>query len=471
MSGPDASAGAAPSAPSVPSAAAAAPGTPPPDGRGLKRVLGLPSLFFFGLAYMVPLAAFTTYGIVTDMTRGHLPTAFLVTLAAMTFTALGYANMVRAFPVAGSAYTYTQQAFGPATGFLTGWALLLDYIFLPTISYIVIGLYLGIAIPSVPAWIWVLLTIALVTGLNVLGIKLVTGMNMVLVGAQGVFIAVFLVMSYLTVSGRSTPVDLLAPFYSADFSLTALIGGSAILCLSFLGFDAISTLSEEAREPERSIPKAIILCTLFCGLLFVLMSWAGHLVHPDWRTFTDPDSASVEVMASAGGGFLAAFFTAAYVAACFASAMAAQSAVSRILFSMGRDGALPRRVFGAVHPRFRTPHLATLAVGAVSLLACVMTLDLAAALVSFGALIAFTFVNLSVIKHYAIGQGRRRGTDFLRYVLTPGIGVALTLWLWTSLSWLTFVIGLSWVGLGFLLLLRLTRGFTRPAPTMDDRGT
>ncbi|WP_236568001.1 APC family permease [Nocardiopsis sp. FR6] len=434
-------------------------------------MLGLPSLFFFGLAYMVPLAAFTTYGIVTEITLGHLPTAFLVTLAAMLFTALAYANMVRAYPVAGSAYTYTQQTFGPATGFIIGWALLLDYIFLPTISYIVIGLYMEIAVPSVPGWIWVLLTIAVVTGMNVLGIKLVTSMNMVLVSAQGVFVVVFLTMGYLTVSGRSAPADLIAPFYGPDFSLTALIGGAAILCLSFLGFDAISTLSEEARDPRRSIPRAIILCTVFCGLLFVLMAWVGHLVYPDWQNLNDPDSASVEVMARAGGGFLAAFFTAAYVTACFASAMAAQSSVSRILFSMGRDGTLPKRVFGAVHPKYRTPHLATLAVGAVSLLACVMSLELAAALVSFGALIAFTFVNLGVIKHYAIGLGRRRGTDLLRYVLVPGIGVALTLGLWTSLSWQSFAIGLCWVAVGFLLLLRLTRGFSRPTPTMDDHAT
>ncbi|MEB3370907.1 APC family permease [Saccharopolyspora mangrovi] len=439
--------------------------TTAPGERGLNRVLGLPSLFLFGLAYMVPLAAFTTYGIATDVTRGHLPTAFIVTLVAMTFTALAYANMVRAYPVAGSAYTYTQQTFGPATGFLTGWALLLDYLFLPTISYIVIGLYLGIAIPTVPAWIWVVLAIALVTGLNILGIKLVTGMNMILVGAQGAFIATFLVMSYLTVSGRSTAADLVAPFYNADFSLTAVTAGAAILCLSFLGFDAISTLSEEAREPQKTIPRAIVLCTVFCGLLFVFMSWVGHLVHPDWRSFSDPDSASVEVMVSAGGDFLAAFFTAAYVAACFASAMAAQSAVSRILFSMGRDGTLPKRVFARVHPKFRTPHLATLVVGVVSLLACVMSLDQAAALVSFGALIAFTFVNLCVIKHYAIGRGRHRGADFLRYVLTPGIGVALTVWLWTSLSHLTFIIGLSWVAVGLVQLFRITRGFNEPAPT------
>ncbi|RKT83189.1 Amino acid transporter [Saccharopolyspora antimicrobica] len=445
-----------------PDGRAAAPAAARPE---LRRVLGLPSLFFFGLAYMVPLAAFTTYGIVTDVTRGHLPAAYLVTLAAMAFTALSYASMVRAYPVAGSAYTYTQQSFGPATGFLTGWALLLDYIFLPTISYIVIGLYLGIAIPAVPAWIWILLAIALVTGLNVLGIKLVTGMNMVLVGAQGVFIATFLVMSYLTVSGRSAAADLVAPFFSPEFSLTAVVAGSAVLCLSFLGFDAISTLSEEARNPRTSIPRAIVLCTVFCGLLFVVMSWAGHLVYPDWQTFTDPDSASVEVMARAGGDFLAAFFTAAYVAACFASAMAAQGAVSRILFSMGRDGALPERVFARVHPEYRTPHLATLVVGAISLLACVMSLDQAAALVSFGALIAFTFVNLSVIKHYAIDRGNRRGADLLRYVIAPGIGVALTIWLWTSLSPTTFAIGLAWVAIGFLQLLRLTRGFKRPAPT------
>ena len=117
----------------------------------LKRTLGLPSVVFFGLAYMVPLTVFTTYGIVTELTSGHLPAAYAVTMVAMIFTAVAYANMVRAYPVAGSAYTYVQQSFGASTGFLAGWALLLDYLFLPMLNYMVIGIYMGVAFPAIPA--------------------------------------------------------------------------------------------------------------------------------------------------------------------------------------------------------------------------------------------------------------------------------------------------------------------------------
>src|ERR671914_542070 len=160
-----------------------------PTGR-LHRVLGMPELILFGLAYMVPLTVFTTYGVVTDLTAGHLPGAYVLTLAAMLFTAYSYGRMVVAHPYAGSAYTYTQKAFGGHVGFATGWALMLDYIFLPMINYLVIGIFINAAWPAVPNWVWVVLAIVLVTGLNVVGIKLVARMNLVLVGFQVVFIAV-----------------------------------------------------------------------------------------------------------------------------------------------------------------------------------------------------------------------------------------------------------------------------------------
>ena len=127
---------------------------PPPskeEGEGhLLRVLGTPSLTLFGLVYMVPLTVFTTYGIVTQVTGGRLSVAYLVTLAAMVFTARSYARMAAAYPVAGSAYTYTQKSFGAPFGFLAGWSLLLDYLFLPMLNYLVIGIYMSAAIPAVP---------------------------------------------------------------------------------------------------------------------------------------------------------------------------------------------------------------------------------------------------------------------------------------------------------------------------------
>lgn len=433
----------------------------------LKRALGLPSLVLFGLAYMVPLTVFTTYGIVTTETKGHLPAAYVITLAAMLFTAYSYANMVRAYPQAGSAYTYTQKSFGPHLGFMTGWSLLLDYLFLPMINYMVIGIYMTAQFPSVPTWVWILASIILVTGLNILGISLVAKMNFILIAVQIVFIVVFVALSIRTMASHGSTPSLLAPFFTSDMSLSNVVAGSAILCLSFLGFDAVSTLSEEAKDAKKMIPRAIIICTVAGGGLFILISYVGHLVFPDWQSFSDPDSASLDVMKFAGGAFLSTFFTAAYVAGCFASAMASQVSVSRILYAMGRDGVLPTRVFGRLHARFRTPYLSTLVVGVVSLLAIPISLDVASSMISFGALIAFTMVNLSVIKHYMIDKKFRGGAATFKYVIVPAIGVLLCLWLWTSLAGITFVVGISWVLVGFIYLLGLTRMFRRRPPELD----
>lgn len=431
----------------------------------LQRVLALPSVVLFGLAYMVPLTVFTTYGVVTDLTAGHLPAAYVVTLTAMLFTAYSYGLMVRAHPYAGSAYTYTQRSFGPHVGFVTGWALLLDYLFLPMINYLVMGIYLEAAFPGVPVAVWILGAIVLVTTLNVLGIRLVARMNFVLVAFQVVFIAVFLVAAARTISGTALPSPA-EPFLPSGTELPAILGGAAILCLSFLGFDAVSTLSEETRDPRRRIPRAIMLVTLIGGVTFIVVSYVGHLVFPRWQDFTDVDAAALDVVGRAGGAALAAFFTAAYIAGCFASAMAAQASVSRILYAMGRDGALPGRVFGRLHPRFHTPALAIAVVGLLSCVALVIGLELASAMISFGALVAFSLVNLSVIKHYVVDERHRSSADLLAYAAVPGIGVLLTLWLWTSLTGTAFAVGLVWIAVGFAYLAALTRMFTRRPPEL-----
>ncbi len=431
----------------------------------LHRVLGLPALVLFGLAYMVPLTVFTTYGVVTDSTAGHLPGAYVLTLAAMLFTAYSYGRMVVVHPYAGSAYTYTQKSFGSHAGFLVGWALLLDYIFLPMINYLVIGIYLNAQFPSVAQPLWIVGAIVLVTALNVIGIRLVTRMNLVLVAFQIVFLAVFAVAAVRSIATDGAP-SLSAPFFGGNPHYAALFAGAAILCLSFLGFDAISTLSEETHNPRRTIPLAIMLTTVIGGVTFIAVSYMAHLAFPDYTTFTNADSASLDVMKHVGGSLLASFFTAAYIAGCFASAMASQASVSRILYAMGRDGVLPRRVFGQLSVRFRTPVLAILVVGAVSFVALFISLELAAAMISFGALVAFSFVNLSVIKHYIIDGGRRGAGDIMRYAVAPAIGVALTAWLWTSLSSTTFTVGGIWVAIGVGYLLFLTRMFTRRPPQL-----
>ena len=260
--------------------------------------------------------------------------------------------------------------------------------------------------------------------------------------------------------------DLAAPF-TGDGTATGLgpvLAGAAILCLSFLGFDAVSTLSEEAKDPRRGVPRAIMIATISAGLIFILLSYVAQLVYPS-NEFADVDSGSLDVMVAAGGQFLNNFFTAAYVAGALGSALTSQASVARILYAMGRDGILPRKLFGHISPRFSTPVYAILVVSVVSLLAIVIDLATLASLISFGALVAFSAVNLSVIKHFFVDL-RDRSRVALN-LIAPGVGFLLTAWLWTSLSGMTLVLGLIWLAIGFVWLLVVTRGFRRPTPVLD----
>ncbi|WP_179466730.1 APC family permease [Mycolicibacterium vinylchloridicum] len=437
--------------------------TGPHEGH-LKRALGLPSLVLFGLVYMVPLTVFTTYGIVTETSGGRLPLAYIVTLITMVFTALSYARMAAAIPVAGSAYTYTQRTFGAPVGFLAGWSLLLDYLFLPMLNYLVIGLYLNAALPALPAWVIVVVSIAIVTVLNIVGIVSVARANFLIIAIQAIFIVVFVALAIAKTTGYGT-VDLLAPFTGDGTAggMNPILAGAAILCLSFLGFDAVSTLSEEARDAKRTVPQAIMIATIVSGIIFILLSYVSQLVFPS-NKFADVDTGSTDVMLAAGGAFVNTFFTAAYVAGALGSALTSQASVARILYAMGRDGILPRKVFGHVSAKYSTPVYAILTVSVISLLAIWIDLAILASVVSFGALVAFSVVNLSVIKHYFVDMRER---NILLNLIAPLIGFLLTAWLWTSLSGTALTIGLIWLAIGFVWLLVVTRGFRRPTPVLD----
>jgi putrescine importer len=431
-----------------------------------RRVLGLPALVLFGLAYMVPLTVWTTYGVVVTKTQGFLTSAYVLTTVAMLFTAYSYGRMVVAHPVAGSAYTYASRAFGRPLGFMVGWALLLDYVFLPMINYLVIGLYMKDYFPATPQGLWVVLAVLLVTGLNILGVRLLARMNFIFISAQVIFILVFVGMTLAKLSDVDVP-SLSSPFYGDGFDGGLIASGAAILALSFLGFDAVSTLSEETRDPKVRIPRAIVLCALAGGLIYIVQAYLGQLVYPDWKSLVGhEDTASAIVMKYVGKDFLNSFFTAVYVSSAFACAMASQASVARILYAMGRDSTLPKGFFGTLHPRFRTPITANMVVGVFGLTALFISLTTVSSMISFGALAAFSFVNLAVIKTYWFDKGERDGGAFVRYWVLPLLGFAFTIYLWTQLSGLTFKIGLSWVAAGFLYLLYLTRGFRKAPPEM-----
>jgi len=433
---------------------------------GLRRVLSLPALVFFGMAYMAPLVVLTTYGVVTVQSEGHLPLVYVFTLVAMLFTAFNYGQMARRIPMAGSAYTYSSVAFGEKFGFLVGWALMLDYLFLPMINYLAIGMFMGAFFPNIaPQW-WMVGYMLLVLIFNLLGVKTLSRSNFITVGMQ-IFCLVFFVAAAILFIADTPPPSYTAPFWHADTNVSAVIAGAAVLCLSFLGFDAVSTMSEEAIHARRDIPRAILLCTLACGLLYIVVAYFGHLVFPDWRSFADVESGGVEVVQKTGSKLAYAWLIATTFVAGMASAMASQASVTRIPYAMGRDGVLPKRVFGVIWQRHGTPARATCVVSLLSLAAFAISLELAATVISFGALIGFFFVNLAVPAVFLRDPANRTPGGCLRYGLVPAIGTLLTIWLWTSLSADAFKIGLAWLAVGLVYLLWLTRGFTRTMPKIS----
>jgi putrescine importer len=428
----------------------------------LERSLGLWSIVMLGLGYLAPMALFDTFGIASGSTDGHVPLAYLIALVAMLFTAFSYGKMVKVFPSAGSAYTYAQKTINPNLGFMVGWSSLLDYLLLPMVNALLAQIYLTAIFPEVPSWIWVVAFILIITCANIWSLTSIAKFNTFLVLYQVMVIAFFIILAIRELhSGEGYGSVLTAgPFYKPDIQVPSLVVGATVLCFSFLGFDAVTTYSEETAHPTKTIPRAIFLTALIGGLLFIIGSYFTQAVFPDVSKFNNPDAASPEIAFHVGGRLFQLFFLAASLSSTVSSGLASHASVSRLLYVMGRDHVLPEKIFGYVHPRLRTPVLNIILVGLLSLTALLFNLETAASFISFGALIAFTFVNLSVIAHYALKKKMYKTIKgFLSHVVMPGIGAAFVSVLWYNLEHNSFMLGMGWAGVGFMYLLYVTKLF------------
>lgn len=433
----------------------------------LQRTLSLGSVVLFGIAYMTPIIVLGTFGILAQSTAGMVPAAYLAALVAMFFTALSYGRMAAAFPVAGSAYSYVRKAISPKLGFIAGWAVLLDYLFLPMAIWLIGAAYLASAFPSIPQWIWVLAFIGITSAINVIGLKLANGINALLMLVQFLVLIAFVALCVHYVGGdASTPLWSIKPFFNGDMQLPLIMSGAAIACYSFLGFDAVSTLTEETRDPRRTIPRAIMLITLIGGLIFVGVSYFVQIAHPSLQ-FASVDSAAYEIARNIGGDLFVSIFLIGLIVGQFASGLSAQASGSRLLFAMGRDGVLPKSFFGTLHARFGTPVNSILLCAVVALLALKLDVTTSTSFINFGAFLAFSLVNLSVIFHYWIGGEKKGLRELVLFLVFPLIGLVADLWLMVSLDHLAVYLGLSWLAIGVVYLAVLTGGFRRQPPEMD----
>ncbi|MGY2343394.1 APC family permease [Pseudomonas sp. SDO5532_S415] len=433
----------------------------------LQRTLSLGSVVLFGIAYMTPIIVLGTFGILAQSTAGMVPAAYLAALVAMFFTAMSYGRMASAFPVAGSAYSYVRKAISPKLGFIAGWAVLLDYLFLPMAIWLIGAAYLNSAFPAVPQWVWVLAFIGITSAINIVGLKLANGINALLMLVQFLVLVAFVALCVHYVGGdASTPLWSIKPFFNGDMQMPLIMSGAAIACYSFLGFDAVSTLTEETRDPRRTIPRAIMLITLIGGLIFVCVSYFVQVAHPSFQ-FDSVDSAAYEIARNIGGDLFVSIFLIGLIVGQFASGLSAQASGSRLLYAMGRDGVLPKSFFGTLHERFGTPINSILLCAVVALLALKLDVTTSTSFINFGAFLAFSLVNLSVIFHYWIGGEKKGLRELVLFLIFPFIGLVADLWLMVSLDHLAIYLGLSWLAIGVVYLAVLTGGFRRQPPEMD----
>ncbi|MRT61219.1 APC family permease [Pseudomonas sp. CAH-1] len=433
----------------------------------LKRTLSLGAVTLFGIAYMTPIIVFGTFGILADTTGGSVPSAYLAASVAMLFTALSYGKMAKAFPVAGSAYTYVRKSISPKLGFLAGWAVLLDYLFLPMAIWLIGAAYLHSAFPSVPHPVWVLAFIGVTTAINIVGLQLAKTVNGVLMLLQFLVLVAFVGLAAHYVTGPlNQPFWSLAPFYQDSFQLPLVMSGAAIACYSFLGFDAVSTLTEEAHEPRKTIPRAILLITLLGGVIFIVASYFVQLAHPSTDS-ANADSAAYEIAKNIGGDIFVSFFLIGLIVGQFTSGLAAQASASRLLFAMGRDGVIPKRLFGRLSERFGTPVISIILCGVVALLALRMDVTTSTSFINFGAFLAFSLVNLSVIFQYWIAERQRGAKAVMVYLMLPLIGLIADIWLMASLDHMAIYLELAWLAIGLVYLVIITGGLRREPPEMD----
>ncbi|QBF27377.1 APC family permease [Pseudomonas tructae] len=431
-----------------------------------KKTLKLWQVVIIGLAYIAPMTVFDTFGIVSGITEGHVPSAYVLALLGILFTAVSYGVLVRRFPESGSAYTYTRRAINPHVGFLVGWSSLLDYLLLPMVNALLAKLYLSVMFPEVPAWAWVVGFVTVMSLINMRSINLVANFNTLFVAIQAVIIGVFI---YLTVRGLHSGEGLgtswsLLPFADQGTHFNALVAGATILCFSFLGFDAVTTLSEETENAQKVIPRAILLIALIGGLVFITVSYYIQAFFPNMERFQDQEAALPEIALYVGGKLFQSIFICCTFINTLASGLASQASVSRLLYVMGRDNVIPRRYFGRLHGTWKTPVINIAIVGLISLSAIFFDLVTATSVINFGALVAFSFVNLAVIVHCYLREGCNKTLgDKFKYLVLPTIGFCITAILWLDLDSHSLLFGGVWATLGVLYLAYLTKAF-RVAP-------
>jgi amino acid transporter len=439
----------------------------------LRRSMSVRDLVVYGMVFMVPIAPFSIFGSVFNGSAGMVPLTYVIGWIAMVFTAISYREMSRAFPIAGSVYAYAGRGIAPPAGFLAGWAILLDYLLVPTLLYVVGAQAMANVVPDVPQWAWIVLFVALNTVINLRGIETTATANKVFLYAQLLVLVAFVVLAVIGISrGAGGAHWSTLPFFNpAEFSPSLVFGALSIAVLSFLGFDAISTMSEEVKGGSRVVGRATLLALSLVAVLFIVQTYLAALLVPGATAFDSEDAtnnAFYGISQLIGGpAFQVIVALTVAIGAAIANSLVAQAATSRLLFSMARDGQLPR-FLRDLHPVRRVPQKAILLVAGISLvlgLFLVGQIALLSSLVNFGALFSFLMLHVSVVSHYLV---RKRDRRFGLHLAVPVVGFLIIAYVLVNADINAKIGGLVWLAVGVGVVVFFAATGRSPELTLDE---
>ena len=420
----------------------------------LRRSMSLTDVVVYGLIYMVPMAPLPVFGIIFNFSAGMVGLVYLVAAVAMVFSALSYREMALRYPIAGSVYSYVRMGLNSFVGFLAGWAILLDYLLLPALLSVFAAAAMVSLWSTVPAWAWIIVFVALAAAVNLGGIAFTATMNKVFLVIQLAVLAIFVVRVIGDlVQGRAHLV-LWPVFSSGQFSWAIVFGAIPIAALSFIGFDAISTLNEEARGGGRAVSKATTIVLVAVTILFVLQVYLAAIYVPQGTTFSEGDptnNAFYDVAGQVVGDWFKVLITlTSALIAIFANSIASQATSSRLVFSMARDRQLPR-FLSRVSASRRVPLNAMLLIGSLSLVIGIVGTQeqaLLTTLVTFGALTAYILLHVAVLVHFGL---RGHSRQVIAHWVSPVIGTAVLLYALWNADTHAKILGLGWMTVGVLI--------------------
>jgi amino acid transporter len=448
----------------------------------LQRVLSLRDIVIYGIILIQPVAALPLFGHVNYISKGHAVTTIFIAMVAMIFTAISYGRMASVYPQAGSAYTYVGRSINLNFGFIVGWSMILDYLFIPILTIIFSSISAHHILPFIHQKVWVFLIASGLILINLRGIRMASRTNLLLMLFMTVVVFYFMIEAarYILIKNGVTGLFSISPFYKPEtFSLKSIGPATALAALTYIGFDGITTLSEEVKNPKKNILLAAIITCILTGIFSGMQIYLAQLAIPDWQSlskgFTDInainnalDTSILTVANLVGGSILDSSLSFILLLGSFGSGLAGLLGASRLLYGIGRDGILPRKIFGHLDKKHASPNYNILIIGVIAMIgAYTLSFEESARLINFGAFLAFMGVNIASLNNFYFKSKKKSIRSFLLNFIPAFLGSLFSLIIWINLPLKTFIIGGIWLLIGIIYLAVNTKGFKK-TPKMID---